>query len=359
MELNESKSFNVKIDRKTYDFLISDSADFKIEKINTLVNRIFRSFAEEYKKNSLQTILENGLEKILGKEKGKNILSSDRIKRNEQLREILEPIRKQVYPSADIKKNSEIKQLNFRLTTDNTEYFLLHLNTAVSSNSEFFRECFEWYIRKAKYEREKILCTENYQKLLKAAESEHVVQISVWNRGKTEIYETYPCAVISSRNENFNYLLSVDRKTKNIYPTRLSNIRKVMPTGERFKKIADRNLTERELKENKIGKDQIDDINLRIKNREITLGERKKIILELTEEGYSKFRIIVHNRPAQTENFTIEEQKGIFRMEFVATEEAVKHYFLAFGADCRIIEPERLKESFKKFYEDAARVYSI
>ncbi|MGL4402811.1 MAG: WYL domain-containing protein [Fusobacteriaceae bacterium] len=358
MELNESKSFNVKIDRKTYDFLVSDSIDFKIEKINTLINRIFKSFAEEYQKNSLQNVLETGLEKILGKARGENILSSDRVKRNEQLREILEPLRKQIYPSTDVKKNSETIQLNFRLSTENTEYFLLYLNTVVSSNSYFFRECFEWYRRKSKYEREKIVCMENYNKLLEAAKEHRVVQIRVWNKGKIEIYETYPCALIASRNENFNYLLSVDKKTKNIYPTRLSNIRKVMPTGEWFKKITDRNLTEKELKENKMGKAQTEDINMRIKNREITLGEKKKIVLELTEEGYSKFKIIVHNRPTQTANFRIDKrEEGRVRMEFEATEDAVKYYFLAFGSDCKIIETERLKESFKKFYEDAAKIY--
>lgn len=357
MDSNESKSFNVKINQKIYNLLVSDSIDFKVDKINTVINRIFKSFVEEQKKNNLEDILEKQLKELL-KEKGlKDILSSDKTKKMKELYEILKPLRRQIYPTIELKKTSEIKQLNFRLTTDNTEYFLKCLNTIIPSNSDFFRECFEWYTRKAKYEREKILCIENYKKLKEAIQSQMIVKILVWRNGKKESYETYPYFILSSPNENFNYLLSVDKKTKKIYPTRLSNINRVVLTGELFQKIYERNLTENEMKENKIGKKEIDDLDLRIKNHEITVGERKKIILELTEEGYNKFKIIVHNRPIQEENCKITKHETGYRMEFESTEDAVKYYFLAFGAECKIVQPEKLKENFRKFYEDASNVY--
>lgn len=355
---SQSKSFNVKIDQKIYNLLVSDSIDFKVDKINTVINRIFKSFVEEQKEDNLEGILEEQLKKLLNKKGLKDILSSDTTKKIKELYEILKPLRRKIYPTIKLKKTPEIKQLNFRLTTDNTEYFIKYLNTITPSNSDFFRECFEWYTRKAKYEREKILCIENYTKLKEAIEKKMIIKIWVSTNEKSEIYETYPYFILSSPNENFNYLLSVDKKTKKIYPTRLSNINRVILIGERFKEISERNLNENEKKENKIGKKEIDDLNLRIKNHEVTIGERKKIILELTKEGYNKFKIIVHNRPIQEENCKITKQEIGYRMEFESTEAAVKYYFLAFGAECKIIQPEKLKENFRKFYEEALDIYN-
>lgn len=76
----------------------------------------------------------------------------------------------------------------------------------------------------------------------------------------------------------------------------------------------------------------------------------------LTNKGQHLYSILQHNRP----NFNAINNKNNDVKEYIfyCSENQAKNYFLKFGADATIIEPESLKNEIKGEFEKAVLNYS-
>ena len=124
-------------------------------------------------------------------------------------------------------------------------------------DTEFFRVVFEWYT--LKYELE-FNIKANDGKLVK-------------------IKDSYPFGIFESKDENFNYLVTVG-KNGETYSTRISNMRNMSLIRKVFS----------------VSKEVEEKAKKRIENKYYGMGNTVQCKIEFTEEGYSNYKTISNLR---------------------------------------------------------------
>lgn len=86
-------------------------------------------------------------------------------------------------------------------------------------------------------------------------------------------------------------------------------------------------------------------------------GENKKITVRLTKNGYRLFsNIIISGRPCYTEKIIVSDDD--IRLDFCCTEEQIYQYFVRFGADAEIMDPQELRNRFRDMYRELTERYN-
>lgn len=358
-----TENFNVTVETRINDILETDRNNFNIPTKNAMINKVVFYYLE-FELDRMKKEVDKNLKKYNINIEAKNII------------EFMYDLRK----NEGNKEKNEIK-LNFRLNKDTFEKFqsyLIDFEEEKINISKFFREIFEWYCTKKQYEREKILYKdkiENIENQLSEKNSEKrtlIVEIKTLGNNPVEMV---PLGIVTSKNENYSYLLGYSEIKNNsseeitekfaIFPTRISNIKK-LTLGKKYEIKEDAVIKEESLY--LVKKSIQRKANEMIKNKIVSYGYSGEIKLALTKRGKELLEIILHNRPFRLDKAKIEEggakvekietsneEKYIYT--FNSTYFAVKTYFLSFGKECTILEPQKLKEEFKEEYIKALKNY--
>ena len=254
----------------------------------------------------------------------------------EKEKKIKEIIKKNIYETLTIKKGNS-KLVNFHLNKktfdeckslgENSNYF----------DTEFFRVVFEWYTLKAKYKREQILFHEEIEMLKEAINKKYELEFNIkTNDGKlVKIQDSYPFGIFESKDENFNYLVTVG-KNGETYSTRISNMRNMSLIRKVFS----------------VSKEVEEKAKKRIENKYYGMGNTVQCKIEFTEEGYSNYKTISHLRPKPEE---VDEKNRV--LSFREPEDSLFFYFKQFGGNIKVLEPQTLKNRLKEFYKKALENY--
>ena len=356
-----TENFNIKVNSRINDILDSDKTNFNIAKKNAMINTIILY----YLKFEVARVEEEIRKKVKVK--------YGKMKTNLNIENIIELMYDLRRKEGEKEKNSP--QLNFRLNKDTFEEYesyMLDIEDEKINITKFFREIFEWYCNKKQCEREKILYYKEIEtiekQLLKKNLRKNTLKIKVktLGAGEREI-ELAPLGIVTSKNENYSYLLGysegVDIKTLektgkfDIYPTRISNIKEIKP-GKIFKIGKDEEIEQESLY--LIKESIVKEVEKRVEDKIITQGNEVEIKVELTEKGKEMLEIILHNRPFKMDikpEVVEDNGKKKYIYTFKNTYFSVETYFFSFRIECRILSPERLKEKFKKNYEEAFKIY--
>lgn len=80
---------------------------------------------------------------------------------------------------------------------------------------------------------------------------------------------------------------------------------------------------------------------------------KQKIVVQFTPNGERLYNRLLHLRPQCT------QKSGSRIYEFECTEFQAETYFFKYGADAKILEPQRLADKFREKYRAALECYQL
>ena len=204
-----------------------------------------------------------------------------------------------------------------------------------TSLSQYLKDMFNAYLSIPRSEREAIIFQDTYEDITRALKEHRILSFTNTISGDGKAYYVEPYIIAPSKEEQCNYLLCVDRKTRKPRTFRISRLRSVFVTSETFPVNPD---MQKELQEKAIRSPH--SVSLTV-----------EAVVRLNPYGVRKFKAITKNRPIVSK---IEGDLYYFDWPELQLEE----YFKRFGKDAVVLKPESLKESIRRFYYYGLREYS-
>ena len=221
------------------------------------------------------------------------------------------------------------KIIQFDLNVSNREiyYDVLRANE-VDVEAEYFRELFEIYTSKFKYQRELFIFEDRVKSILEAIKAKNKLRIKYLKR----VFSVEPYFIKREERGDENFLFCYDEERKVYANYKLKELEIVSILEEKIK-----------------GKDKKYIENMR-KNFDPFLGNGNIVKVRLTEEGYSLLKSLTNYRPK-----LIKKDGDIYSFE--AANENAKLYFRQFSKEAEILEPKELREEIKKEYLEVLELY--
>ena len=225
------------------------------------------------------------------------------------------------------KSVGKIVQFDLNVSNKSIYYDILREN-GVQVEAEFFRELFEIYGSKFKYQRELFIFSEKIDKVLEAIKNKSKMKISYLKK----VYTINPYFIKREEQGDENFLFTYN-ETKQIY--------------ENFK------LKELEVLE-------VLDQKIEFKNKKYIeqvrnsfdpfLGNGNIVKVRLTTIGESLMKSLTNYRPK-----FIAKEKDIYSFEI--SNENAKLYFSSFMNEAEIIEPESLRKEMRQTLLETLKLY--
>lgn len=209
--------------------------------------------------------------------------------------------------------------------------FLNELNNI--SLSVFIRNLINEYLKLVQFQREQIVHLKTYNNLNIAISNGRITVLTLENKN---IYFA-PFKHSINGSDTFNYFIGKNLQNDKIESYKLSDIKSITIINEKH------DFTNKEIEE----MSDFIDSGIEFASENIIIA---KILL--TEEGITKFNKIYTNRPFSTHN----EENIYF---FKSTEQNLLEYFVQFGNNAIILEPENVKNQFIDFYENVLNAYKV
>ncbi len=221
------------------------------------------------------------------------------------------------------------KIIQFDLNVSNREiyYDVLKANE-VDIEAEYFRELFELYTSKFKYQRELFIFEDRVKAILEAIKEKKKIKIKYLKR----VFSVEPYFIKREERGDENFLFCYDEEKKKYANFKLKELEIVSILEEKIK-----------------GKDKKYIENMR-KNFDPFLGNGNIVKVRLTEEGESLLKSLTNYRPK-----LVKKEGHICYFE-VANENA-KLYFRQFSKEAEILEPKQLREEIRKEYLEILELY--
>ena len=221
------------------------------------------------------------------------------------------------------------KIIQFDLNVSNREiyYDVLKANE-VDIEAEYFRELFELYTSKFKYQRELFIFEDRVKAILEAIKEKKKIKIKYLKR----VFSVEPYFIKREERGDENFLFCYDEEKKEYANFKLKELEIVSILEEKIK-----------------AKDKKYIENMR-KNFDPFLGNGNIVKVRLTEEGESLLKSLTNYRPK-----LVKKEGHICYFE-VANENA-KLYFRQFSKEAEILEPKQLREEIRKEYLEILELY--
>ncbi len=203
-----------------------------------------------------------------------------------------------------------------------------------TSLSQYVYDLFRSYLSISRSDREKIIFGDAFNELQKAISRKSIITFSS-TTAKDQMFTVAPYIIAASKEEQCNYLLCQDIRTKLPRTFRVSRIRAVFLTADRFTPDA---RIQQELQEIAIRSPQSASKSVEAKVR-------------MTERGKQMFQVITKNRP------DIYQKDGDIYI-FHWPKRQLEDYFRRFGREAVIISPKGCLEAMKTYYGMAVEAYS-
>ena len=221
------------------------------------------------------------------------------------------------------------KIIQFDLNVNNKEiYYDILKSNEVEIEAEYFRELFEIYCSKFKYQRELFIYEDKLKSILDAIKDENKLKIKYFS----EIIDIDPIFIRREDKGNENFLFCYVEKLNSYQNYKLKELEIVAILPEKMKKR---------------DKKFIESIK---KKYDPFLGKTTTIKVKLTTLGESLLKTFTEYRPKLIKN-----EKNIYFFE--TSEEQAKMYFRGFTKEAEILEPLSLREEIKKEYQEALNIY--
>lgn len=200
------------------------------------------------------------------------------------------------------------------------------------SLSGYMKDMFASYLSIPRSRREEIIFRETYDDIRRAISGRKKISLSSTSNEYTFLVEPY--FIAASKEEQCNYLLCLDSKSKKTRTFRISRIRNSFVTSDGFE--VDEKVYER-----------LNTIAIRSPH---TAAPDIHAVIRLTEAGVRKYKLIVKNRPAITKI-----AGDVYHFDWPETQ--LEDYFKRFGEDAVVLRPASLKARLRNYYERALEVY--
>ena len=221
------------------------------------------------------------------------------------------------------------KIIQFDLNVNNKEiYYDILKSNEVEIEAEYFRELFEIYCSKFKYQRELFIYEDKLKSILDAIKDENKLKIKYFS----EIIDIDPIFIRREDKGNENFLFCYVEKLNSYQNYKLKEMEIVAILPEKMKKR---------------DKKFIDSMK---KKYDPFLGKVTTIKVKLTTLGKSLLKTFTEYRPKLIKN-----EKDIYYFE--TSEEQAKMYFRGFSKEAEILEPLSLREEIIKEYQEALNIY--
>ena len=202
-----------------------------------------------------------------------------------------------------------------------------------TSLSQYLKDMFGSYLSIPRSSREMIIFEDTYKDLTKAL-NEHKVLTFVTTNTYNRSFTVEPYIIAPSKEEQCNYLLCRDIKTRTPRTFRISRIRSAFVTAKDF--TPDPEL-EKELHTKAVRSPHSVSLNVEAQIR-------------LSEYGIRKFKMVTKNRPAVSKT-----EGDIYYFDW--PEIQLEEYFKRFGKDAVVLKPLSLRNKLKNYYESALKAY--
>lgn len=221
------------------------------------------------------------------------------------------------------------KIVQFDLNVNNKEiYYDILKSNEVEIEAEYFRELFEIYCSKFKYQRELFIYEDKLKSILDAIKDENKLKIKYFS----EIIDIDPIFIRREDKGNENFLFCYVEKLNSYQNYKLKELEIVAILPEKMKK-----------RDKKF-------IESMKKKYDPFLGKTTTIKVKLTTLGESLLKTFTEYRPKLIKN-----EKNIYFFE--TSEEQAKMYFRGFSKEAEILEPLSLREEIIKEYQEALNIY--
>jgi len=221
------------------------------------------------------------------------------------------------------------KIVQFDLNVNNKEiYYDILKSNEVEIEAEYFRELFEIYCSKFKYQRELFIYEDKLKSILDAIKDENKLKIRYFS----EIIDIDPIFIRREDKGNENFLFCYVEKLNSYQNYKLKEMEIVAILPEKMKK-----------RDKKF-------IESMKKKYDPFLGKATTIKVKLTTLGESLLKTFTEYRPKLIKN-----EKDIYYFE--TSEEQAKMYFRGFSKEAEILEPHSLREEIIKEYQEALNIY--
>lgn len=338
---------NVTITSNTYKIIKNDVLLFRNKNnkltFNGILNRIIKNYNGKssadfsYSSDEIERIINSALN---------NLESEDK----KGLSEKLFIARKKAFFE---EKNKPIHGVSFKFSISEKTMDTLNVNHNIFPDTindysyeyigKYLHYLFEDYASQSLNIREKIIFADFYEEIENAIENNKLLRAEL-NGGVIVFIKPYQ--IMNDSETNYNYLVGFshfeNEENNTICSYRISRLNKISVYGKK------ETITKNEQKE-------IEKI-LEVRTPAYISYEPTSVKVLLTNKGQHLYSILQHNRP----KFTAINNKNNDVKEYIfyCSENQAKNYFLKFGADATIIEPESLKNEIKGEFEKAVLNYS-
>lgn len=223
--------------------------------------------------------------------------------------------------------HKKIIQFDLNINNKGIYYDILKSNE-VEIEAEYFRELFEIYCSKFKYQRELFIYEDKLKSILDAIKDENKLKIKYFS----EIIDIDPIFIRREDKGNENFLFCYVEKLNSYQNYKLKEMEIVAILPEKMKK-----------RDKKF-------IESMKKKYDPFLGKAATIKVKLTTLGESLLKTFTEYRPKLIKN-----EKDIYYFE--TSEEQAKMYFRGFSKEAEILEPFSLREEIIKEYQEALSIY--
>ncbi len=206
--------------------------------------------------------------------------------------------------------------------------FLAH-----TSLSQYLNDLFSSYLSISRSQRESIIFHDTFEALSDAMINTNVITFSSTSVPDL-VFTVRPYMIATSKEEQCNYLLCVDNSTGIPRTFRISRIRALYTTSEKFIINDD---TRKELQEAAIRSPH-------------SVSKNVEAEVRFTDKGIQKFHLVTKNRPD-----VLRKEGNTYYFYWPARQ--LEEYFKRFGKDAIIVSPEACHESMKVFYGRARDAY--
>ena len=201
------------------------------------------------------------------------------------------------------------------------------------SLSQYLNDFFSSYLSISRKDRERILFQDIFEELNTAIRKNSIIRFTSTSAPNV-IFTVQPYCIAASKEEQCNYLLCLDNETGIPRSFRISRIRALYSSSDKFIP-------------NEIRKLELQEIARR-SPQSTSKGIEAEV--RLTEKGLQKFHFITKNRPD-----VLKKEGNTLYFDWPKTQ--LEEYFHRFGKEAVILSPDDCRESMRIFYKKAWEAY--
>ena len=201
------------------------------------------------------------------------------------------------------------------------------------SLSQYLNDFFSSYLSISRKDRERILFQDIFEELNTAIRKNSIIRFTSTSAPNV-IFTVQPYCIAASKEEQCNYLLCLDNETGIPRSFRISRIRALYSSSDKFIPNESRKLELQEI----AGRSP----------QSTSKGIEAEV--RLTEKGLQKFHFITKNRPD-----VLKKEENTLYFNWPKTQ--LEEYFHRFGKEAVILSPDDCRESMRIFYKKAWEAY--